>query len=174
MKYLYSSFIFSPAVQFFFKVAASLVFFRKSSTRSFLRMPSSFFWLEYSEGLSFLFTNKAHVNSFHKHLLTIYKSFIKINFVRLRLKGVGFRLKRISSKIFRFFFNLSNFFYFHLPDKFVFSVKKKRLLLISNELDKLKTVLSHLLLLKNLGAYRTRGLVYPRQIIQIKIGKKSI
>jgi len=46
--------------------------------------------------------------------------------------------------------------------------------MLSNDLSFLKKILAHLLLLKKLSVYRIRGLIYPRQIIVLKIGKKNL
>jgi hypothetical protein len=157
---------------FFFSFKTGLFYLKSLIGNSFIRMPFFFFYKE-KPVISLLFVKRFLFLSFYKHLLFFYKSLFKFNFARLRLKGLGFRIKKITKNLFRFFFNLSNFFYFYVPQNLLFSVKRKRFLLISNNLDLLKKVLAHLLLLKKLSVYRTRGFVYPRQIIQLKIGKKK-
>ena len=103
-----------------------------------------------------------------------YKYLFFFNFVKLKIKGLGYRIKKISDNLLRFFFGSTNFFYLHIPLNVIAKVKKRRILLVSNNLVILKSLLAHLLLLKKLNVYRIRGLVYPRQIITLKIGKKNL
>ena len=159
-------------IQLFFSFKTGLVYLKNFITKHSFRMPSYFFYKKSSK-ISLLFLNRFFFLSFINHFLFFYKSLFKFNFARLRLKGLGFRIKKITSHLYRFFFNTSNFFYFYVPENLFCSVKKKKVLLISNDLNGLKKVLAHLLLLKKISAYRTRGFIYPRQIIQLKIGKKS-
>jgi len=62
----------------------------------------------------------------------------------------------------------------HIPKNIIIKTRKRKLLLLSNDLFALKIILAHLLLLKKLSIYRIRGLVYPKQVIMLKIGKKNL
>jgi len=46
--------------------------------------------------------------------------------------------------------------------------------MLSNKLFVLKNILAQFFLLKRLIIYRIRGLVQPRQILELKIGKKNL
>lgn len=72
---------------------------------------------------------------------------------------MGYRIRKISGSLFRFFFGHTNFFYFHAPTGVIVKSRKRKLLMLSNNLFTLKLVLAHLLLLKKLSVYRIRGLV---------------
>jgi hypothetical protein len=65
-------------------------------------------------------------------------------------------------------------YYFYLPKNILLKWLKKKILLISNNINKLKVIFTHLLILKNIGVYRLRGLRYNKQIIFIKKGNKKI
>ena len=45
-------------------------------------------------------------------ILQIYNVFY---YSKLRLKGLGFRIRQFGSCLFRFFFTYVNFFYLHIP-----------------------------------------------------------
>lgn len=63
--------------------------------------------------LSFLFLSK----KFSKNLIVTLNFFLKESLIfikkRVKFKGLGFRIKSISSKLWRFFFGLCVFFYLH-------------------------------------------------------------
>jgi hypothetical protein len=64
-------------------------------------------------------------------------------------------------------------YYFNLPSNILLKWYKKRIVLVSNNFFILKLLFSNMLMLKNIGPYRLRGLRYPRQIIFIKKGVKK-
>jgi len=104
----------------------------------------------------------------------LYKRLYLFNFVKIKIRGLGYRITCVSGSLFRFFFGNTNFFYLHTPNDIIIKSRKRKLLILSNNLFALKMVLAHLLLLKKLSAYRIRGLVYPKQVIMLKIGKKNL
>jgi len=85
---------------------------------------------------------------------------------------LGYRIRKISKFLYRFFFACTNFFYFHVPFEVLFTFKKRRILFVGKNLALLKNVFVHFLFLKKLVPYRIRGLLYPKQIITMKPGKK--
>lgn len=124
--------------------------------------------------VSFFFLNKFLFSSVFKHFSYLYKRLFFFNYIKLKIKGLGYRIKRLSNSLFIFFFGHTNLFYFHVPLDLIVKIRKRKLLMLSNNFFLLKTVLAHLLLLKKLVPYRIRGLIYPKQIIMLKIGKKNL
>ncbi len=139
-----------------------------------IKLPSHFFFDYNDFKLSFIFLNNYFFKSFLSQFTLSYRYLFFFHFVKLKIKGLGYRIKKMSDNLLRFFFGSTNFFYFHIPFNVIAKIKKRRILLVSNNLIILKTLLAHLLLLKKLNVYRIRGLVYPRQIITLKIGKKNL
>jgi len=138
------------------------------------KMPSYYFYKLYNNTIKFIFINKFIYISFIKHFIMLYKKLSFLYSVRLRVKGLGYRIRKITNNLYYFFFNYTNMYYFYLPKNILLKWYKKRLLLISNNLFLIKLLFSHMLLLKNIGPYRLRGLRYPRQIIFIKKGGKKL
>jgi hypothetical protein len=138
------------------------------------KMPSYYFYKLYNNTIKFIFINKFIYISFIKHFIMLYKKLSFLYSVRLRVKGLGYRIRKITNNLYYFFFNYNNMYYFYLPKNILLKWYKKRLLLISNNLFLIKLLFSHMLLLKNIGPYRLRGLRYPRQIIFIKKGGKKL
>lgn len=137
------------------------------------KMPSFYFY-KYSKGyIDLLFINKYKYISFIKHIFMFYKNLSFIFSVRLRIKGLGYRIRKVSKFLYYFFFNYTNMYYFYLPTNVLLKWYKKRIVLVSNNFFLLKLLFSNMLMLKNIGPYRLRGLRYPRQIIFIKKGMKK-
>lgn len=138
-----------------------------------LRLPS-FFFFKNNVNLSFVFLNRFYFLSVFKHFSYLYRRLFFFNYVKIKIKGLGYRIRKVFKYLFKFFFGHTNFFYFHVPSDIIVKSKKKRMILLSNNMVSLKKVLAHLLLLKKLSVYRIRGLLYPRFIVVLKIGKKNM
>src|ERR1700743_1472437 len=123
--------------------------------------------------LSFCFTNYFHYMSFFRHIFHLYNKLCSFYYVRLKLKGLGYRIVHISKFLIKIFFNRSNFFYIHLPNTILFRYKIRRLFFLSTKLVDMRNLIINLLLLKKYIVYRLSGLFYPRQIILLKPGKNK-
>lgn len=122
--------------------------------------------------ICFLFTNYNIFKGFITNIISIHKDVFNFYFFKLKLKGLGFRIRKVTDSLIKFFFTSTNFFYLHLPDNLIVKLKKRKIFFISSNLCSLKNIMVELLLLKKLIVYKTRGLVYPRQIFITKPGKK--
>jgi hypothetical protein len=136
-------------------------------------LPSNYFYKSNNKNISLLFHNKFFFQSFLSHFFTHYQNLNNIYIVRLKIRGLGYQIYRISNNLYSFHFHYINFFYLFMPNKIISYWYKKRMILISNNLWLLKTVFKCILLLKKLGPYRLLGIRYPRQIIILKKGGKS-
>lgn len=157
-----------------FFLNTSIIFFKGIMGIIFFKLPSFYFFKYSTLFFSFLFTNNFYFFSFIKHFNYFYQRIFNYYFIKFRIKGLGYRLRKINNYLYRFFFNITNFIYFHIPLNILIKTKRKRVILLSHDLSILKMVLAHLLLLKKFTTYRRRGLVYPRQITNLKIGKKNL
>jgi len=88
------------------------------------------------------------------------------------MRGLGYRVKHITTHIVRFFIGTTNFYYFIAPSCVFLKARRRRLLLVSNEKAILSVIFLSFFSLKKLIPYKLRGFFYPRQIILIKPGKK--
>lgn len=158
----------------YFSYKTSLFYIKNVTGVLVIKLPSKFFFNINNKQLSILFLNRFMFKSFLAHFLFKYKQLFFFNFVKLKIKGLGYRIRKIAPNLLRFFFGSTNYFYFHVPFNVIARLKKKRLILVSNNLIILKSLLAHMLLLKKLSVYRIRGLVHTRQIITLKIGKKNL
>ena len=109
-----------------------------------------------------------------KHFINSVTRLVTFSFVKLRLKGLGFRIRKVGHNLYKFFFNFINFIYFHVPFGVFVKARRKRILLVSNDLVRLEQIFSQFLLLRKVNIYRGGGFIYPRQIFFFKTGKKQI
>lgn len=158
----------------FFSFRSSLLFIKGTLGVFVIRLPSYYFYLYKPNYLSLLFLSKFFLNSILSSFFYLYNRLFIFHFAKLKIKGLGYRVKKIAPSLFRFFFGTTNFLYFHLPKNFLMKFKKRKILLVSNSLFLLRTILAQLLLLKKLNVYQVRGLMYPRQILTLKVSKRTI
>lgn len=143
----------------------------------FFYCPHYFFVSNCSKGphsLKLLFRSKESVKTFLKHLFFLVKCLNKVFFVKLKVRGLGYRFKRISSNLYRFYFTRTNYIYLHRPKDVIIKSRKRRIILLSYNVQQLHMIFNHLLLLHKVGPYNRRGFTYPRRIIKLKPGKKII
>jgi hypothetical protein len=82
----------------------------------YIYMPKIYFYKKGKNNELFLcFLNKFFFYSFFKQFFFIYKIFYKFFYFRLKLKGLGYRIKRMTKKIYRFFLAYNHYFYFFVP-----------------------------------------------------------
>jgi hypothetical protein len=140
-----------------------------------LKMPKIYFYkLIYKNHFSFIFINNYHYQSFIKLFNVFYNRLYAYYYFRLKLKGRGYRMKRLCQNLYRFYFIKVNYIYLHVPCTVLVKLKKRRIFLISYNFGVLQTLMTDLLLIKAVTAYNRKGLLYPREMIFMKPGKKRI
>lgn len=173
MSTINNSFYFGKTFNIFFLLKSNLIILKKGSRFFFLKIPSIYFYKLKNNNISFIFSNYFYFISFFKHILQFYNKLSSFYYLRLKLKGLGYRIIHISKYLIKMFFNRSNFFYIHLPNTVLFKYKMRRLFFLSTKQVDLKLLMINLLLLKKYIIYRLSGLFYPRQIIILKPGKNK-
>lgn len=151
--------------------AKALFFFKGQGRILILRIPSFFFLKEHFNMLALRFAKKSHFKYFMKQFFFLSTNFFF--FLRLRVRGLGYRIKSITPNFFRFYIGTTNLYFFHAPVGIYVRVRRRRMLLISQKASLLNLVFAHLLLLKQIIPYKLRGVFFPKQIILLKPGKKS-
>jgi hypothetical protein len=98
---------------------------------------------------SFFFSCKFFFKSFVSNFKTLYIRFNFFFFSKYKLKGLGYRVKRITSNLIRFFIGTTNFYYMHVPFSILVKAKRRRIFLMSFNRSDLKEVFLNLGFLKN-------------------------
>jgi hypothetical protein len=82
---------------------------------TYFYLPSFFFFYKKEDFISFIFLKKFFFKSFISHFFYKYLSLYLLYIVRLRMRGLGFQIIKITNNIFHFIFNILIFFiYFYL------------------------------------------------------------
>lgn len=160
----------------FLSVEANKLFIVSSSDNKFyyFYLPSFFYYKLAKNHLKLSFLSNFSYSSFLAHLLVFTRKFSTLFFLKLKIKGLGYRIRRYTKALYRFYFTRTNYIYFNVPLHLVVRRKKKRLLLISPDYALVRLVFAHLMLLHTVGPYNRRGFSYPRQIIFLKPKKKIV
>jgi len=85
---------------------------------------------------------------------------------------LGYRLKRLTNYLYRFYLGQSHFVYIYTPRDVLLWAFQNKVTLFSIYADKLFSLASVIMLLRKLNAYKLRGLLRPGQIIILKEGKQ--
>lgn len=138
-------------------------------------LPSFYFYFISLKKISFIFLSYFFFKSFISHFLYKYISLNFLYVARLKMRGLGYVIRRITDNMFSFCFFYVNFFYLYVPLNVICRSYRKKIIFISNNLEVLNTVLKNILLLKKLGPYKILGIRCPKQIILLKKkgGKKK-
>lgn len=163
---------FSKTTKFYLVPEKSLFLLQGPLGFHLLRLPAYYFYKSTSASVSFIFTRKENFISFLKHLSYLHQRLLKFFFVRLRLLGLGYQLKRLGAFLFRFYFTMEMFTYFHIPSNVVFRSRKGKILMVSNNLSLLKSLVAQLLLLRKAGGYNKRGIWFSRSVLFLRKRRK--
>ena len=140
-----------------------------------LKMPKIFFYkLIDINWFSLIFINYYHYQSFLKLFNVFYNRLYSYYTFRLRLKGKGYRMKKICKNLYRFYFIKVNYIYLHVPSAVLVKLKKNRIFFLSYNFSILQILMTYILLIKVITVYNRKGLLYPREMIYLKPGKKRI
>jgi hypothetical protein len=119
----------------------SIIFLKGLNGLSMIKLPSSYFLKNDKKKIFIIFIKKFFFVSFISFLKNNLKILYNYFFFRLKLRGLGFRIRKISSNLYKFFFTSTNFFYLHLPLQIIIKLKRKKLLFISYNICLLKPVI---------------------------------
>lgn len=95
-------------------------------------------------------------------------------FAELELIGLGFRIRKISSKVYRFFWGHSNFVYLFVPNDLLveYSPDDRLIFFFGFSAALVNGFSTYLMLLKRLSSYRITGFVRPGVVIRLNSGKQ--
>lgn len=156
---------------FFFFESGSLFFVKDMFGVLVFRLSYVYFFRKVNGCLSFFFLSSFLFSNFLVNFFKFYnKAFF---FFKLKVRGLGYRVRLLTYYIAKIFIGFSNYIYFHCPNNVLMRVRRRRLLLVSNEIFVLKLIVFKLLSLKILTPYGLRGVFFPRQVLLLKPGKKK-
>lgn len=163
---------FNDKAKFFIVPDKSFFLIKGSLGCCFLHLPSFYFYKIKQNEVSFIFLNKFYFFSFLKHLSYLYNRMFNFYFIKMSLRGLGYKIRRYGRYLLRFYFTMIDYLYLHLPRNVLCKHRKRRLLLISNNLSTLRTLMVQILLSKIRGGYSKYGFWHKRKIIFLRKRKK--
>lgn len=159
-------------INIFLNAKKNILVLKYINFKKYFFLSSKYFFFINEKKTKIFFDKKKIFNSFLSHFKKIYSEFFSIYFSKFKLRGLGYRLKFISKRLFRIFIGTTNYFYLHIPFTIFFKIKRRRMLLFSFSLSDLKIFSINIESLKKIIPYRLRGFFFPKQIILMKPGKK--
>jgi len=99
----------------------------------------------------------------------MYFFILKFFFFKLRLKGLGYIIKKVTSRFLRFFFAKNHFFHFYVPYVFYIKVRRRNIFIFSYHKVLLNDLFHHFMLLKKIDLYeKTKSFVSINKILFLK------
>jgi len=132
-------------------------------------LPFFYFFTKKIDKVSLLFTSKYFYKSVLSYIVNVLFRVSNVFFFRLRLKGLGYKIKRYLGNFYRFFFGFKHYFYLYVPSTMLMRSKRRKFVVLSKNLCMLNNFFSQLLLLKKLDYYeRNNTFMRPLKIIYVK------
>lgn len=153
----------------------SLWLFQNSRVLRF-PLPVANVWFSQTNSTIFrwLFREAACAKAFFRRILSYSVWLQRLFFLKFRLRGLGYRFKRITPFLSRFYFTRTNYIYFHHPQDLFLVSRKRKVILLSFNKQLLHLVFSHILRLYKKSPYNKRGFTSPRRFFRRKPGKKIL
>src|SRR5690242_4292079 len=109
MKRINYSMCFGREFQFFFFFKKNYIIIKKKNRFFFLKLSYIYYYKNNNNNnKSFIFINYFHYITFFKHIIHYYNKLCSFYFLRLKLKGLGYRIVHLSAFLIKVFFNRSN------------------------------------------------------------------
>lgn len=165
-----------PINNLFFSEKTSKLYFYTNYGIKIINLPTLYFYKFIKKGsLNCGFTLLICNISDNFLLRWLFKKIFSDLFLfKLRIRGLGYRLRSISDFFHYVFFNYTNYFYIYNPLDILIKTYRKRMILISFFWDKLRLLICHILLLQEIGPYTLQGIRWTKQIVILKKSGKKI
>ena len=173
MEIIRKSYNFTKNFNYFIDFNSKYIYILYIYRKYFFKIPSYYFMRYNNNILNFLFINYFFFLAFIKFIFKFYNKYFIYYYFNLKLKGLGYRIKKLSKYLVRIYFNRSNYYYIHIPNTILFKYRTRKLFFISIDNVSLKLLILNMLFLKEYLIYRFNGLIYSRQIYLMKPGKNK-
>jgi len=165
---IFKNYVFRKSLNFALLKNYNVLVLRDFLGLTFFYMPSFYFYSVSPSKVGFIFLSYFFFKSFTSHFFYKYVSLNFLYVIRLKMRGLGYVIRKITERMLSFCFFYINFFYLYVPLNVVSRSYRKKVIFISNNLGILNMLLKNILLLKKVGPYKILGLRYPKQIMLLK------
>jgi hypothetical protein len=119
-------------VNFFFCKTYNIFLIKGLKGFIIFRLPCVYYYKQnITSRLVLILFNVFFFKSFLRLFFNYNKNLFLIFTFRLKMKGLGFRIRKLSTMLYKFFFTSVNFFYFHVPKNIILKNRKRRLFFLS-------------------------------------------
>lgn len=163
----------------FFCFLTNSVYFKQKHLWAKHALSSSTFYSLFSststDGFLLKFFNrKSEFWSIFWKIVNFNRKFTSAFFVELELVGLGFRIRKISSTVYRFFWGYATFVYLFVPHDLLveYLPDDRTIFFFGTEVSVVNDFSSYLMLLKKMSTYRVTGFIRPGKIVRLNSGKQ--
>lgn len=163
----------------FFCFLTNSVFFKQKYLWAKHILPSKCFYSSFgvvnsTQFLLKFFNQSIPFWSFFWKIINFTRSLESAFFVELELIGLGFRIRKISSTVYRFFWGYATFVYLFVPQDILveYLPDERTIFFFGIDISIINNFSSYLMLLKKLSTYRVTGFVKPGKVIRLNSGKQ--
>jgi len=118
----------------YISLSLSALFLKNSFGTLYIYLPSTYFIkkdINSSNKITLLFKEAKKYESFINHLFVLYDRLFHFYYVKIKIRGLGYRMREIGENFYYFFFNYTNYYYLYCPYNVIISIFKKKLLALS-------------------------------------------
>ena len=101
-------------IKLFFSEKKSLLYIRGLYNYIVIKIPNYYYYLKKNNIISILYNNNKLFFYFLRNINLLYNKLIFLYSVRLKLRGLGFKIRKVSKNLYYFFFNYINMYYFYI------------------------------------------------------------
>jgi hypothetical protein len=133
MKEILNYYLLNNNLNIYFSKKNSILYLKSIYGITSIKMVSYYFYKKEEKFLSFIFMKRFFFFSFIKNFLNYYKKLHCLYTVRIKISGLGYRIRKITNNLYHFSFNYTNMYYFYIPKNLLIKKYRKRIMLISND-----------------------------------------
>jgi hypothetical protein len=108
MKFLINTYIFSNQFNYFISFENKIIYIYTKYCYFLFKMPSLYFYKKNEKEVKFIFMNYFYYLSFLKLISKFYQKLFSFYYFKLKLKGLGYRVRQLSNYLIKIYFNRSN------------------------------------------------------------------
>ena len=173
MNIIKKNYIFGKNFNYYIDINNRIMLIKFNYKNCFIKLPPSFFFIYKNNILNILFIYKMFYKYFIKYIFKFYSKFFPFYHFKLKLKGLGFRIRILSKFLIRIYFNRTNYYYMHIPSVVLLKYRTRQLFFLSMNYITLKLSIINMLLLKKHSVYRYNGIIFPKIMLLMKPGKNK-
>jgi hypothetical protein len=158
------NYYFKSGVKFFFNKELNKILFWNTVGYNILFLNNYYFFNNNFKEKLFLFINKAEYIEFIKNFFSFYNKIFKIFYFKIIIRGLGYKIRKVTKRFFLFFFAVKHYFYFYIPNDIFIKIKGRRFYILCYNKMKLNNIFFQLLYLKKMDFYVKNKIFFLKKL----------